>query len=64
MKRWLIGLGLVVGGLFLTRSPLAIRIGNRLRALSDEVMLGLLRLSSEFESEQPEPTSEEVERPG
>jgi hypothetical protein len=53
MRTLSIGLGAAVAALLLTRSPLGIRIGNQLRALSDRVMLAFLRATSEFESEAP-----------
>ena len=46
-----IGVILVVGGRLVARSPAGVRLGNELRALSDRVMLGALRLTSEFERE-------------
>ena len=51
MKRiWMVA---ILGGLAfaLARSPLGLRIGNGLRALSDRAMLATLQLTSEFESE-------------
>ena len=51
MKALSIGVLLVVGALRVARSPARVRFGNELRALSDRVMLGVLRLSSEFERE-------------
>ncbi len=51
MKALSIGVLLVVGALLLGRSPAGVRVGNQVRALSDRVMLGALRLTSEFERE-------------
>ncbi len=51
MKALWIGVILVVGGRLVARSPAGVRFGNELRALSDRVMLGALRLTSEFERE-------------
>jgi hypothetical protein len=51
MKPLLAGLVLVVAWLALARSPLGLRVGNEVRALSDRVMLDFLRLTSEFERE-------------
>ena len=42
---------LAVGWIVIARSPVGLRLGNEARALSDRLMLGFLRLTSEFESE-------------
>ena len=51
MKRLLM-LALLAGGAWLLRrSSLGLRLGNEIRALSDRLMLGALRATSEFERE-------------
>jgi hypothetical protein len=51
MKPLVAGLLLVITWLVVARSPLRLRVGNEVRALSDRMMLDFLRLTSEFERE-------------
>ena len=51
MKPLLIALTVVIGWLLIARSPVGLRIGNEARALSDRVVLGILQVTSEFETE-------------
>jgi len=51
MKLLLAALTIAIGWLLVARSPVGLRIGNLARALSDRIVLDLLKATSEFEKE-------------
>lgn len=51
MRLLVIGVLIAIGWWVVARSPIGLRVGNEVRALSDRAMLDVLRLTSEFERE-------------